>query len=71
MKWINYTDSDTPPAFYPGEKVRVEYTDGRQAEGLNPWEFAGWNHVSPNWPGNIVKYAIVKIAPARKKEQKV
>jgi hypothetical protein len=69
MIWAAHNAGETPPHFYPGERIRVEYRDGSQAEGHSPWEFQGWNHMSATWPGDIVRYGFVKISPLRKEEK--
>jgi len=64
--WIEHKTGDTPPGFYPGEVIEVQYRNGRQAQGDKPWEASGWNHVSESWPNDIVKYRFVKKSSERK-----
>ncbi len=64
--WIEHKTGDIPPEFFSEEIIVVQYRNGRQAQADKPWEASGWNHVSENWPNDIVKYRFVKKSTKRK-----
>ena len=64
--WIDHNMGDTPPSFYPDEVIEIQYHSGRRVQADRPWEASGWNHVSENWPNNIVKYRFVTQSKKRK-----